>query len=338
MTLGKALWRALDRFFRSFLIKRGYRDGFTGYFAAVCAGFYQIISFAKYWHRTQGNSQATAEKKEGGASPEKLPGFGREHPTSGSRKLSVVILARNAAHKIPRCLASVQFADEIIVVDGGSTDETVSLCERFGAQVIHRPATDNFSEERNLGSQAAQGKWILQLDADEVVTPEFQERLRELTSLASSHAAYKFRRKNFFLGFPMRFGGWEHDSLHLFRKGKARYTGRVHERLVVEGTIGSLPVGVDHYPFQTLEEFLDRQNRYTSLEARERIESQKGIASSTVFFQTTFKPFKLFWKVWVRKQGFRNGRVGFLFAGLFAFVHFLKWAKAWELFHEQTST
>lgn len=136
----------------------------------------------------------------------------------------------------------------------------------------------------------------------------------------------------------MRFGGWDHDSLHLFRRGFAHYEGRVHERLLVNGTIGTLRVGVEHYPFRSLEEFIDRQNRYTSLEARQLVESQRPLAVRTIWRQTTLKPLKLFWKNIIKKQGFRNGMVGLLFAGLYSFVHLLKWAKVWEILDAKAPT
>ncbi|MBI3332510.1 MAG: glycosyltransferase family 2 protein, partial [Candidatus Omnitrophica bacterium] len=212
-----------------------------------------------------------------------------------------------------------------------STDGTLEACRAAGARVVTETGRDNFAHLRNVGAEAASGDWVLQLDADEVVTPEFRQALQEILSDSGSHAAYKFRRRNNFLGHWMRFGGWDHDSLHLFRKGLARYEGRVHERLRVDGPIGLLKVGVEHYPFRSLEEFIDRQNRYTSLQARDLLEERGPVSMRTLWFQTTVKPFKLFWKIFVKKQGFREGMPGLLFAGLYAYVHLLKWAKLWEL-------
>ena len=320
MSLEKALWRSFDRFFRTLWFKRGYRDGFMGTFIAVCAGLYQFLSFAKYWHlknQIQGDPQTL---------PDAEPGKMGKQGT-----LSVVILTRNAASIISQCLSSIQWADQVIVVDGSSTDETVAICKQAGAEVIHRPVTDNFGEERNVGTDAASGDWILQLDADEVVTPEFRLALEKILKTNNSFAAYKFRRSNYFLGHRMRFGGWEHDSLHLFKRGFARYEGRVHERLLVNGRIGTLQVGVDHYPFQSLEQFMDRQNRYTTLEAKQLVESQGPFPPRRIWHETTLRPLKLFWKIMVKKQGFRNGIVGLIFGGLYAFVYFLKWAKIWEI-------
>ena len=333
MGLGKALFRSIDRFSKALWLKKGHRDGFIGYFAAVCAGMYQFLSYAKYWHlesRTgfRGDTLHTNEKKQ------RVP----PEPGTPDSDLSVVILTRNASESIGRCLESVQWAGQVIVVDGGSTDETVSLCERAGAQVIHRPPTDNFGEERNAGTAAARGEWVLQLDADEVVTPEFREALEQILRSDGPYAAYKFRRINFFLGRRMRFGGWEHDSLHLFKRGSARYEGRVHERLMVQGRIGTLKVGVHHAPFHSLEQFLDRQNRYTTLEAAQMVESKEPIPLRTIWAETRIRPIRLFWKIMVKKQGFRHGIIGLIFGTLFSFVHFLKWAKVWESLYAKDKT
>ena len=385
MPMGKALWRAVDRFFRTFWLKKGRQDGFLGFFVAVCGGMYQFLSYAKYWHlktapfalspstrplpitlskpfilrpfgklragplRMNGASKGLSLSKETGRLRTSLPkgepfvlrpAQHERHPRviRAPHTLSVVILTRNAAGTIQRCLDSVRWANEIIVVDGGSTDETVSLCEKAGARVIPRAPTDNFGEERNAGTDAAKGDWVLQLDADEVVTPEFREALEQILQSDETHAAYKFRRTNFFLGTRMRFGGWEHDSLHLFKRGRARYEGRVHERLLVDGRTGTLQVGVNHYPFQSLEQFMDRQNRYTTLEAKQLVESQGKIPIQTIRRETMVKPIKLFWKIGVKKQGFRNGTIGLIFGGLYAFVHFLKWAKVWEILYANQET
>jgi glycosyltransferase involved in cell wall biosynthesis len=328
MNLGKALWRTADRFFRTWWFKRGYRDGFPGYWVAVYAGLYQFLSFAKYWHLRQGRvlyPVSYGDKKTG-------------HVDTGDGErssLSVVILTKDAGTTIQQCLDSVSWADEVLVIDGGSSDDTVSRCERAGARVIRRPATENFGEERNVGIDSAKGDWILQLDADEVVGLEFREALVGVLQRGEPAAAYKFRRRNTFLGHRMRHGGWDHHSLHLFRRGLARYEGRVHERLIVDGPIGVLSVGVDHYPFRTLDEFVDRQNRYTSLEAHQWVESSGRVPMRTFWWQTTVRPMKLWWKIMVKKQGFREGMFGFIFAGLYAFVHLLKWAKAWEILDAQ---
>ena len=255
----------------------------------------------------------------------------REAHLPPRQKLSAVILTKNAAHQLPACLESLRWVDDLVVVDGGSTDGTAEIARTAGARVITELSGNDFGRLRNMGAEQTTGDWILQLDADEVVTPEFHRALEAiLRNPSDPHSAYKFRRTNFFMGHQMRFGGWEHDSLHLFRKGKARYQGLVHEKLLVDGPVGRLAIGVFHYPFSSLEQFIERQNRYTTLEAQEIL--QKETPSEKEFqYQMRVRPRKLFWKLYVRKGGFREGMTGLIFCCLFSFVHFLKWAKAWEI-------
>ncbi len=248
--------------------------------------------------------------------------------------ITAVILTRNEADQIEQCLDSIRWVDEVIVVDGQSTDETPEICRRRGAKVISHAFNGSFAEERNLGADQATQDWVLQLDADDRVTPEFRTAAEALLKNGTPHAAYRFRRKNFFLGHPMRRGGWTHYSLHFFRRGKARYRGRVHEELVVEGSIGTLEASIDHHPFQSIEEFIDRQNRYTTLEALDLLDKRGRVSEREIRYQIMIRPAKLFWKMYVKKGGFLEGMHGLIFSGLFSFVHFLRWAKLWELAQE----
>ena len=133
----------------------------------------------------------------------------------------------------------------------------------------------------------------------------------------------------------MRYGGWYHYSLHFFRRGKASYRGRIHEDLLVDGSIGFLEAPIEHHPFDSIEQFCDRQNRYTTLEALELFEERGRIPERELRYQIMVKPAKLFWKMYVKKLGFLEGMHGLLFSGLFSFVHFMKWAKYWEFIQKQ---
>ncbi|MFH1778830.1 MAG: glycosyltransferase family 2 protein [Candidatus Omnitrophota bacterium] len=245
-------------------------------------------------------------------------------------KLSVVIITKNEEEKIARCLESVKWANEVVVVDGYSTDRTVGICGGFGAKVIQHQFEGDFGKERNIGADAASGYWILQLDADDVVTPELKNRIEEILRSDFPYVAYKFHRKNFFLGHFMRYGGWYHYYPHLYKRGLARYDGKVHHLLKTDGKIGTLEEAVEHYPFQDFEQFVDRQNRYTSLEAKEILEKEGVLDTKVISYNLKVKPLKLFWKMYIKKMGFREGMHGLVFAILYAWVHFIKWAKYWE--------
>jgi len=246
------------------------------------------------------------------------------------KRLSVVIITKNEEEKIARCLESIKWADEVVVVDGYSTDRTVEICRQFGAKIIQHQFEGDFGMERNIGGDAASGDWILQLDGDDVVTPGLKERIEEILKSDLPYAAYKFRRKNFFLGHFMRYGGWYHYYPHLYKKGLARYNGRVHHLLKTDGKIGTIEEAVEHYPFQNFEQFIDRQNRYTSLEAKEMLEKEGASETKVIGYNLKVRPIKLFWKMYIKKMGFKEGIYGLFFSILYAWVHFIKWAKYWE--------
>ena len=315
----KALWRSIDRFVRAYWGKKGYRDGRIGFIVAVFGGMYQFLSFAKYWHLKQ--EETGEERTTTTLSP---------LPPASRTTLSVVILTKNEASQIAQCLEKVRWADEIIVVDGESSDGTPEICRSYGAKVITHRFEGDFGQERNIGNAQATKDWILQLDADDRVTPEFREAVEKMLIDSTPHAAFRFRRRNCFLGHWMRYGGWYHYSLHLFRRRKAFYQGRVHHDLIVDGSIGVLEAPVEHFPFQSLEQFWSRQNRYTTLEAQELLEKRGSILERELAAQIRVRPAKLFWKLFVKKQGFREGMIGLVFCVLYSFVHFLKWAKVWE--------
>jgi len=245
--------------------------------------------------------------------------------------LSVVILTKNEEGRIGRCLESVGWADEILIVDGDSTDRTAEICRQAGARVIVHPFEGSFSQERNLGMQHARGEWVLQLDADDLVTPAFREAVLRLLSQPTNHAAFKFRRKSFLLGRFMRYGGWYHYIPNLVRRDAVRYEGLVHERPVVQGTIGELDADIEHHPCQGLRTFIARHNRYTSLCAQELLQTRGRLEDRRFRTLLLKKPWKTFWKIYLKKQGWREGWHGLIFAWFFTGVELMKWAKYWEL-------
>lgn len=253
-----------------------------------------------------------------------------------SKTLTVLLLTKNEESRVTRCLESVKWADEIVVVDGYSTDRTVDICKQYNAKVIQHRFSGGFDADCNMGIDNSTGDWILKLDADEVVTKELREDLSRILSDDGGFSAFKFRRKNYFLGHFMRYGGWYHYSLHLFKRLKARYKGHVHETLIVDGKIGTLEGAVEHYPFGSITEFIQRHNRYADIEARKILDTQGVLSRKVIRYNLTIKPLKRFFKFYVKKQGFREGIYGLIFSVLFAWVHFLNWTKYWELMREKS--
>ncbi len=325
MSLFHALWRTLDRcFYRRLYRKKAYKDGVYGYCVAAQSGIYQLVSWVKYWEMSR-KSEVRGQMSEVGGDE------GRGTKDEGRKKLSVVVLTKNCADKLKNCLGSVKWADEIIIVDGGSTDGTLDIAHQYADKIIDSKF-EGFGAERNKGAMEATGDWVLELDADEIVTEAFRERMTRLLNGDDGEcAAFKFRRKNIFLGRTMMRGGWYHYSAHLFRKGSAHYEGDIHEKLLVNGKMGKIEENIEHYPFNSMSEFLERQNRYTKLQAGEMFKEDANIPLKTVMYNLKVKPLKLFYKMYVKKLGCLEGMQGLVFSVLFAWVHFLKWAKYWEM-------
>ena len=246
--------------------------------------------------------------------------------------LSVVIITKNEENKISRCLESVKWADEIIVVDDLSADHTIEICQKYGAKVISHKSEGNFDRQRNIGIDNASGEWILQLDADEIVTGELKQAIQDVLTDNSDCAGYNFKRKNYFLGRPLMYGGWHHDFLRMFRKKAGRYIGAsVHELIEVKGKIGYINADMEHHMYQSTSQLIKRQNYYTSMEAERLLREQGLVSDKGIKYHLIARPLKLFWKTYVKKQGFRDGIHGLIYCILDSYSHFLKWAKYWEL-------
>ncbi len=247
--------------------------------------------------------------------------------------VSAVIMTKNGADLVEGTLKSVAgWVDEIVVIDGFSTDATVDICRRYGAKVYqNRWDGYRFCTERNLGNEKATSDWCFHVDPDERATPEFRDAVLAILEKGTRYDAFEFRKKNFFLGHWMRHGGWYHYSLHFFRRGKAHYDGVIHESLVVDGKVGRIEAPVEHYPFTSISQFVNRHNGYSSREAQAVLEEKGTHPDHKVSYEMKRKPLKRFFKFYFRKKGFLDGIYGLIFSVLFAWVHFINWAKYWEL-------
>lgn len=250
--------------------------------------------------------------------------------------LSAVIMTKNCAGLVEGALQSVAgWADEIVVIDGFSTDATVDICRRYTDRVFqNRWDGFRFCTERNLGTSKATMDWCLHIDPDERATPEFRAAVTRMLEKGTPHNAFDFKKKNFFIGRFMKHGGWFHYSRHLFRRGRAVYDGIIHERLRVEGTVGRIDAAIEHYPFTSVSQFVTRHNGYSTREAH-ALQQEHGspITDREIEYNIRKKPLKRFLKFYLRKRGFMDGMHGFIFSVLFAWVHFINWAKYWEMTH-----
>ncbi len=247
--------------------------------------------------------------------------------------VSAVIMTRNCEDLVEGTLQSVSgWADEIVVLDGYSSDRTIEICRRYTDNVFQNQWDGyRFCTERNLGTSKATSDWCLHIDPDERATPEFKSAVSKLLEKSTPYNAFQFRKKNFFLGHFMRHGGWYHYSLHFFRRGEAHYDGVIHETLKVKGGIGKIEAAIEHYPFGSLKQFVMRHNGYSTREALAKREEEGLLPRAEVLYNLKSKPLKRFFKFYVRKYGFLDGIYGLIFSILYAWVHFINWAKYWEL-------
>lgn len=238
--------------------------------------------------------------------------------------ISVVLAVYNEEVNLSGCLESIKsLASEIVVVDGGSTDETVNIAKKYKAKVIKTDNPPIFHINKNKAINAATGDWVLQLDADERVTPELAKEIREVVSKGSSLNGYWIPRKNFFLGRFLKKGGQYPDyTLRLYKKGKGRLPAKdVHEQAEVEGKVGYFKNDLLHLRDVTFTKYIDGLNRYTDLIALRMGESDISKNFWTALSYFIVKPTWWFLKTYIRHKGFVDGFPGFIFA-LFSSLRF----------------
>lgn len=240
------------------------------------------------------------------------------------KKISVVLAVYNEEDHLRSCLESVQgLAWEIVVVDGGSTDQTLQIAGDFGARIIRVDNPAVFHINKNKAIDAALGEWILQLDADEIVSSELKKEIREVTEKNSNFNGFWIPRKNFFLGRFLKKGGQYPDyTLRLYKRGKGRLPAKdVHEQALVEGKVEYLKNDLLHRRDKTFADYLEGFNRYTDLMAAQ-FKSTNLKNNFFVFLNFLIvKPLLWFGKAYFRHLGFLDGFPGFIFA-LFSALRF----------------
>jgi len=238
-------------------------------------------------------------------------------------RLSVFIITHNEAADLPDCLATVSaLADEIVVVDQGSDDETCAIAQRAGARVIRR-AFDGFGPQKQAALDACTGEWVLSIDADERITPELGEEINAALERPAADG-YLIHRVVFYLGHRLRYGGTGNEwLLRLARRDVARFTpARVHERMIVQGNVARLSADLHHHTYRDLADHSRVIDRYTTIIAEEKSRAG-GDFSAFHLFRI---PFELFSRL-VLKLGILDGRPGIIWSAMAAHYAFLKYAK-----------
>jgi glycosyltransferase involved in cell wall biosynthesis len=237
-------------------------------------------------------------------------------------EVSVAIITRNEVLNIRRCLDSLKWASEIVIVDQFSEDGTAEAAASYGACVVQEP-WHGFAAQKNIAVDHATKPWILSIDADERVTDELRREIESVVDRDGPEDGFLIARKNYFCGRWIRHGGWYPDySLRLFRKGSGRFEARaVHEKVVVKGKVGYLEHPFEHFTYVSVADYLLRMERYSRLAAGEMRRSGK----KAVWIDLVFRPLFTFVKMYGIKLGFLDGRAGFFLAVSYSYYTFLKY-------------
>jgi glycosyltransferase involved in cell wall biosynthesis len=246
--------------------------------------------------------------------------------------LSVAIITLNEEVNLPRTLASIAWADEIVIVDSGSTDGTRQIAESHGARFVTEPWR-GFAAQKNFAMSLCTSDWVLSLDADEAVSPELAASIQKAIAAPPSHTAYSLRRRNFFLGRWIRHGGYYPDAkLRLFPRGQGSFQETpVHETAVLGGNVETLDGDLLHDAYPTLASYLDHMLRYSTLGAGVAVaRGRTGRPLLSFLNGVLLNPLATFLYNYVLRAGFLDGREGLLLHLYHSAYVSWKYAKAWE--------
>ena len=248
------------------------------------------------------------------------------------KKLTVIVPCLNEENNLKDCLESVQWADELIVVDSFSTDRTLEIARRYTA-IIHERKWVNYGHFMREAIPLASHDWIFVVDADERVTPELRKEIEHWLATPHDYAAFRIRRRNFFFGREIKHCGWDRDFIYKFmEKGKAEPADKeVHPGMVVDGKIGILSGTLFHNPYKNWLDYFEKFNRYTSAAAIDRYHRGKKSGIITLIA----RPWYRFMRMYFFQRGFLDGYHGFILCGFSSFYVFVRFAKLWLLWNHE---
>ncbi|OGK11643.1 hypothetical protein A2768_00930 [Candidatus Roizmanbacteria bacterium RIFCSPHIGHO2_01_FULL_37_16] len=251
-------------------------------------------------------------------------------------KITSVILTKNEEKNIIRSIKSIQFSDEIIIIDDFSTDRTVEMAEKFGAKIYKRKSAGDFAGQRNFAMEKAKNEWVLFIDADETISEQLKSEIElkiKNEKLKNKIEGFYLRRRDFFWNKEMKYGETakirNQGLIRLVRKGSGKWIGKVHEEFKLKKSVlytERLKNFIDHYPHPTVKEFLQTVNYYSTLRAEElQAKGKKAGILAIIFY-----PFGKFFLTYVLKLGFLDGAAGFAYAFFMSFHSFLVRAKLYQ--------
>lgn len=240
-------------------------------------------------------------------------------------KISATIITFNEERKISRVIESLRCADEVVVVDSGSTDRTVEIAAKLGARIVESPWR-GYAGQKNFASAQASFDWILSLDADEALSEALEAELWQIKKNGPEFDGYTVPRLAQYLGRWILHSGWHPDrKVRLFDRRKAKWVGNyVHESVLVEGRVGHLKENLLHFTCDSLSEHLKSMDRYTTLAAEQLVDQKRPISWPLMIFD----PAWTFFRTYLLQLGFLDGTEGLAIAYMAAFYNFLKYTKA----------
>ena len=250
--------------------------------------------------------------------------------------LSVVVITKNEGGRLADCLKSVDWADEVIVVDDKSTDDTVAVAKAHGAKVFER-AMDIEGKHRNYAYGLAGHDWVFSLDADERVTPELRQEIIETLKNNPSCNGYAVPRRNLMGNVWVKHGGmYPSAQLRLFKKNEFKYDeqAEVHPQAYMKDPRGTLKSDILHYTYRDFTDAIAKMDRQTDLEARKWFRENRKVGTFSIIRKTVDR----FWRAYISKKGYKDGVIGLFLAVNSGMYQFLSYAKHWELKRNQAGT
>lgn len=246
-------------------------------------------------------------------------------------KISALAITFNEEENVKRYIESLSFADEIIFIDSQSTDKTVEIAEQMGVRVIQRKF-DDFSNQRNFAINQTKNDWIVFFDLDEIMTSELEQEIIQTVNSKTDKVAFFVKRNFFFLGRKMKFGGWQNDkAIRLFNKSYCKYNGNlVHEVVESKGKTGVLKNSLNHYSYKNFDNYNDKLNLYSKLQA-ENLYNKKVKPNPYHLF---FRPFYRFLWQYFFRLGILDGKEGFILAYVHSFSVFKRYLQLWMLYRK----
>jgi glycosyltransferase involved in cell wall biosynthesis len=250
-------------------------------------------------------------------------------------KLTVIVITKNEAHNIQACLQSVMFADQIVVLDSGSTDGTADLVKSMGAELVQSPNWPGFGAQKNRALSLARCDWVLSIDADERLTPGLEAEIKAVID-KPQFDVYSFPRLSSYCGRYMRHSGWYPDRItRLFKRGTASFSNDlVHEKLITQQAVGQLQAHVLHESFTNFESVLDKANRYSTAGAQNLFEQGKTASIGKALGHGLWA----FFRTYVLRRGFLDGRMGLLLAISNAEGTYYRYLKLWLMSQASNKT